>query len=298
MKFNLRKLYYFLTLTLIVFSSCKKEYESIEELDENNIQQYLKDNNITAKRNAQGIYFLSTGNRGAGAKLEYNEKIPLVYTIRSLDGQFSSLDTFVNRYGGSGKFLGYLSPAGLRDAVKDSLKRGGFMKIIIPSHLAYGRGGSGQIPGNASLEYTVRALNEGDLQAYDRISIEKYIAANNLTGFSSTTTGIHYKIIGMGTGSPINKDSTLTVTYTGRLFNGKVFQQATDNNQVVLPLSETIEGWIQTLPLIKGGGTIRVLIPSALAYGIDARLNNDGSTAIPPFSCLDFEIKVVDVAKE
>lgn len=297
MKLNFYKSFLALVTAVFLYSACEKEYESIQEVDDKSIKQYLSENNITAKKNTQGIYFLSL-SRGSGSAVQYNEQVPLVYTIKDLDNKFSSLDTFVNRYGGVGQFLGYLSPEGLRVAVKDSLKfRGGSMRIIIPSNLAYGRDGSGQIPGNASLEYTVRILNENDLPAYDQISIEKYKTAANLTGFSKTNTGIHYKIIEAGAGSSITKDSLLRVNYIGRLFNGKVFQQ-TSNNATTITLSETIQGWIQTLPLIKEGGTIRILLPSSYAYGSNGSKDQSGNFIIAPFSCLDFEVKVVEVQKD
>jgi FKBP-type peptidyl-prolyl cis-trans isomerase FkpA len=54
-------------------------------------------------------------------------------------------------------------------------------------------------------------------------------------------------------------------------------------------LGTLIEGWKEGLPYIKKGGSIRLIIPSQLAYGVQ------GSGTIPPFSCLDFDIKVKDV---
>lgn len=295
MNLNLYKPFYLVTALLLIVVGCKKDYASIDEIDDANIQAYLSQNNISAKRATNGVYFLSI-NRGTGAEVQYSEKIPLIYTMRSLDGQYTSMDTFVNRYGGSGQFLGYLSPEGLRTAVKDSLKyRGGQMKIIIPSRLAYGRDGSGPIPGNASLEYTVRMLNENDLRAYDQISIEKYKSANGLTGFSKTASNIHYKIITPGTGSPVTVDSTISVQYIGKLFNGKVFEETQGTSQATFTLSQTIPGWTQTLTQIKEGGKIRILIPSEFAYGINGSKDFYGNYTIPPFSCLDFEVSIQDV---
>ncbi|MFD2162181.1 FKBP-type peptidyl-prolyl cis-trans isomerase [Paradesertivirga mongoliensis] len=295
MNLNLYKPFYLVTALLLIIVGCKKDYASIEEIDEANINAYLAQNNISAKKAPNGVYFIPGNNRGSGAEVQYTEKIPLLYTIRSLDGQYSNIDTFVNRYGAAGQFLGYLSPEGLRTAVKDSLKRGGQMRIIIPSHLAYGRDGSGPIPGNASLEYTVRMLNENDLPAYDDISIEKYKSANGLTDFSKTPEGIHFKVITPGTGSSVTVDSTISVQYIGKLFNGKVFEETSGTSQAAFTLSQTIPGWTKTLTKIKEGGKIRILIPSAYAYGINGSKDFYGNYTIPPFSCLDFEVTIKDV---
>ncbi|HEY0057065.1 MAG TPA: FKBP-type peptidyl-prolyl cis-trans isomerase [Pedobacter sp.] len=300
------KLIFFLKFFCLValiglFSSgCKKEYATIEQLDNEQIEAYLKQNNLTAKKSANGTYYVSI-NRGTGAAVEYTEMVPLIYTFKTVDGQFASVDTFANRYGATGQYLGYLGPEGLRIAVKDSLKfRGGSMKIIIPSNLAFGRNGNGQVPGNASLEYTVKVLDtaKAKLQAYDQISIDKYKTANNLTGFTKTAEGVHYKIIEQGTGSPITPDSIISVQFTGRLLNGKVFDEANGTLSRSSVLSERIPGWVKTIPLIQGGGSIRVIIPSGLAYGLAGNRNTfTGTLLVPSASCLDFDIKVLDVSQ-
>ncbi|MBA4197680.1 MAG: hypothetical protein C0459_09020 [Chitinophaga sp.] len=54
-----------------------------------------------------------------------------------------------------------------------------------------------------------------------------------------------------------------------------------------------MKGWQIGLPLCKVGGTIRLIIPSALAYSIRSR-----SKAIPPNSILVFDIEVLGVKQE
>jgi FKBP-type peptidyl-prolyl cis-trans isomerase len=296
MKPSLYKSFCLIAVVVLFSFGCKKDYDTIEELDDAQIEAYLKQNSLTAKKSSNGTYYVSI-NRGTGAAVEYTEMVPLIYTFKTLDGQFANVDTFANRYGATGQYLGYLGPEGLRIAVKDSLKfRGGSMKVVIPSNLAFGRNGNGQVPGNASVEYTVKVLNPAGLPAYDQISIEKYKAANNLTGFLATPEGVHYKVIEPGTGSPITRDSVLSMQYTGRLFNGKVFQEVNGTSSITVTLSNMIEGWVASVPKIKGGGSIRVLIPSGLAYGLAGSVDNNTRTVIiPSASCLDFDIKVLDV---
>jgi FKBP-type peptidyl-prolyl cis-trans isomerase len=51
-----------------------------------------------------------------------------------------------------------------------------------------------------------------------------------------------------------------------------------------------VKGWREGIPLIKQGGSIRLIIPSTLGYGLDG-----SSPSVPAFSALDFEITVTDV---
>jgi FKBP-type peptidyl-prolyl cis-trans isomerase FkpA len=281
-------------LLLTVFAGCKKDYESIEQVDDRNVKAYIQQNNLTGmvQYENSGIYtqVLNSGVL-AGSDLKYSDRVPLVFTVRSLDGKFAEVDTFNvnNRYIG---LLGYFVPDGVRIGVKEVLKKaGGSIRIIIPSRLAFGRNGNGNIPGNASLDFIVSAIDTNKLKQYDDVSINKYLQANSLSGFTKSATGLYYKISNPGTGSPITIDSTVSAEYTGKFFNGVVFDKADVGKAVSFPLMGVIKGWQQAIPLLKQGGSIRLVIPSALAYG------TVGSTGIPPFSCLDFDIKITDVSK-
>lgn len=295
MKQNLYKsLYLSLAVGFGILTGCEKEYESIEILDERNIQSYITENKLTLQKKPDGTYF-SFIKYGNGEEILYSEKIPLIYTIKTLDGSYSNQDTFINHYGGANQYLGYFTPEPLSVAIKENIKReGGEVRMIVPSNLAFGRNGSGPIPGNASLDYWVKVLDKRTLPAYEEKSILKYIQVNNLGSFTKSADGIYYKVITPGSGSAITADSLLTTQYVGKLFNGKIFDQ-TSGSVVDFTLSETIQAWVKIVPLIKGGGTIRILTPSSSAYGIDGVANPFGGYSIPPFSCLDFELTVVDV---
>jgi len=287
----------------VIFSACDKEYAGINEIDETNIQSYIKANNLNMTKHTfddSSSFYYQIITPGKGAPVKYSEIVPLVYTIRSLDGSFISTDTFAasHRYGASKQFLGYLErqrgyPDPLRIGVVELLKnRGGKIRLIIPSKLAYGRNGAGVIPGNASLDYTVNVLNEPGIPAYEDISIQKHLQVNSLTGFTKTASGIYYKITTPGTGSPVTLDSTLTIECTGKFFNGTVFQP---NNPFSMELSGAIKGWQEVVPLLKEGGAMRLILPSAVGYGQFGQMDSQGNVSIPPVSCLDFDLKITEV---
>ena len=306
MKYNFLKW----ALSILVFaainSSCKKEYDTIDVIDNKNIQAYIQQNSLSkmTQYNNTGIYY-QVLNAGTGAPMQYSDKVPLIYTVRSLDGGYLSADVFSasNRYA---SFLGYLKPDNLATLIKEKLQRKGSIRIILPSRYAYGKNGSGAIPGNASLDYTIKTLDETKQPDYDDQTIKPYLAANNLTvgvgGLTKTlTSGIYYKIENPGAGGSITATSTVTLEYTGKLLNGSVFSQALPGAGVSFKLNTTIPGWQEILssPLLQQGGSVRMILPSASGYGfpdptkptIYAPLVN-----VPAFSCLDFNIKVVTVA--
>ena len=272
-------------LSLVVMVGCEKEYESIQVEDERNIQEYISRNGLNMQQyDTTGIYYSIT-KTPTGPPLDYTEQLPLIYTVKTLDGSFSREDTIANHYGG---YFGYYSPAALREVVMANLKnQGGSIRIIVPSRKAYGRNGNTSlgIPGNASLDYTVTVLDKSKLKEYEDAMIRNFISREGLTGFTKTEDNIYYKISAPGTGETIHADSVLTINYTGRLLNGTEFETREGG---LLGLSQAIQGWQKIIPLIKVGGSVRFILPSQFGYGLE------GSNTIPGFSPLDFDVTVTD----
>lgn len=278
-----------LIAVVMVLSACDKEYSGIEELDQKKVLDYLQKNNLNMQQYQNTDIYYEIVQQGSGAVLDYTKQLPLIYTVKTLDGSFSSVDTFSNKYA---DYFGYFRPDSLREVMKNSgLKEGGKIRIILGSRFAFGKSGSGSIPGNSSLDYTITIIHPDKLDDYDDAVINTYLQANNLTGFTKTSSGLYYKIANAGAGTDdITDNSAVTVEYTGKLFNGTIFDKTATGSNVTLLLSETVKGWREALPLIKKGGSMRIILPSSLGYGLGSK------STLPPFSCLDFEIKVTDVA--
>jgi len=94
-----------------------------------------------------------------------------------------------------------------------------------------------------------------------------------------------------GTGAEAKPDSTVTVHYTGALAStGVIFESSLDSGQpATFPLSGVIKGWTDGVPGMKEGGTRRLLIPSAMAYGAQS------NAKIPANSDLVFDITLISV---
>lgn len=118
--------------------------------------------------------------------------------------------------------------------------------------------------------------------------IEAYALANGIA-VTSHPSGVYYQVIDMGTGPKANANSKISITYTGKLMNGQTFDENLTPNVDVWPLSGLIQGWGIGIPLINEGGHIKLLIPSALAYGCEQYYT------IPGNSVLYFDIHLVDV---
>lgn len=128
--------------------------------------------------------------------------------------------------------------------------------------------------------------------ANEASQIQAYAAANNIAAIPHAS-GLYYEIIDPGSGMAASVTSKISITYTGKLLNGHIFdQQTTPNNTTSKPawlLTDLIRGWQIGIPLIKEGGHIRLIIPSALAYGCAPYYD------IPGNSPLYFDVHLVDV---
>jgi FKBP-type peptidyl-prolyl cis-trans isomerase len=99
----------------------------------------------------------------------------------------------------------------------------------------------------------------------------------------------------VGTGTEAKAGDTVSVDYTGAVAaTGIIFQSSLDTGDPVsFDLSKVIEGWSTGVPGMKEGGTRRLLVPAALAYGA----NPPAGSGIPPNADLVFDITLHKVGE-
>src|SRR4051794_28318880 len=97
--------------------------------------------------------------------------------------------------------------------------------------------------------------------------ITAFASANGITAVKHSS-GIYYQIIDTGSGKRPTINNTVSAIYTGKLLDGTKFDESL--TPVDFPLSGVIEGWGIAIPLIAKGGRIKLIIPSAYAYGCNA----------------------------
>lgn len=282
---------------LVLFNSCKKEYENIETLDERSIADYLAKNNITNAKDTLGYYYQII-NEGTGVDVNNTDSVYYTYNFKRADGTsfLKSPD-----YQIPANFLGYTERFSFKNipAVRitlDKLKKGGNARIILPSRLAFGKNGQSQlgIGSNEIVIIEVGLLDYANRVQLDNALLEKFIAANNLQT-TLDPSRIRYIISAEGTGKEtVLETSKVKVKYTGRLLSGTVFDSSSDGVDFVL--NQVIKGWTKIIPgKIGVGGKIRLLIPSDLGYGGSSQTDGNGNVIIPANSILDFDIEIVSV---
>lgn len=275
-----------LVLISIGLISCRKDRNDpdIKQYDDTQIKNYIAANNIpgmlrdTTDGDTTGIYYKIL-SEGRGTPMDYSDQISFVFTVRTLDGKFVSVDSLnANHFYG---FLGHVSnslPKGLQTAIHNLIKyKGTAARVIIPSHLAYGVNGFGtgsssnantHIGGNQSLDYYVNVVSNQEL--YDDAIISNYIKSKSLTGFTKTADGVYIKVATPGTGSDqINTDSYITCTYSGKYLNDTVFdstslQGATTSSFTVSDLAKGVQ---EGLTGQVAGSAVSIIIPSRFGYG-------------------------------
>jgi FKBP-type peptidyl-prolyl cis-trans isomerase len=109
--------------------------------------------------------------------------------------------------------------------------------------------------------------------------------------------GLQYIDIQEGVGVPSANGSTVATYYTGWLqSSGQKFDSSYDHEgrppfSITLGQQQVIPGFEQGLVGIKSGGTRRLIIPPALAYGSEGT----GNGTIPPNATLIFDITVISI---
>jgi FKBP-type peptidyl-prolyl cis-trans isomerase FkpA len=103
----------------------------------------------------------------------------------------------------------------------------------------------------------------------------------------------------VGTGATATAGNTITVHYTGWLYDEKASQyrgKQFDSSIGKTPFSfklgvgQVIAGWDQGVVGMKVGGKRTLIIPSALGYG-----STGAGSAIPPNAALVFEVELLSV---
>ena len=109
-------------------------------------------------------------------------------------------------------------------------------------------------------------------------------------GAKKTPSGLMYKIEEKGYGSKLIPGDTVSVHYTGKLINGKIFDSSSDRGALKVILGETrlIPGFTEGITLLNMGAKATLIIPSNLGYG-----ERGYPPVIPPNSVIIFEVEIV-----
>ena len=116
------------------------------------------------------------------------------------------------------------------------------------------------------------------------------VDADAPTEFTTTSSGLKYRVLRKGDGNNPRGSDRVTVHYKGWLDSGKIFDSSyTKGEPISFGLKEVVRGWTEGLQLVNEGGMIELEIPSPLGYGAQ------GPPGIPPNSTLHFIVELIKV---
>lgn len=114
---------------------------------------------------------------------------------------------------------------------------------------------------------------------------------SHVKGVVTLDSGLQYKVIREGKGRKPTANDTVSVNYTGRLIDGKVFDSSYDRGvPATFPVQGVIKGWQEGIQMMKEGAKWQLFIPSELAYG-DAGAGG----AIGPGETLIFDVELLEI---
>jgi len=116
---------------------------------------------------------------------------------------------------------------------------------------------------------------------------------SNFTPVANTSSLQKIDLV-VGQGAEVSPGATVSVHYIGAVAaTGAIFQSSKDfgPTPVTFPLSGVIKGWTDGIPGMKIGGTRRLVIPAAEAYGA----NPPPGSGIPANADLVFDVELISI---
>jgi len=109
----------------------------------------------------------------------------------------------------------------------------------------------------------------------------------------TTSSGLQYQDITMGTGDTAKAGDNVSVHYTGWLDDGTKFDSSVDRGQpfeFTLGIGSVIRGWDEGVAGMKVGGVRKLTIPSELGYG-----DQGAGGLIGPGATLIFDVELLGI---
>ncbi len=309
-----------------VFWSCKKDSEiSIDEQEATEIAAYLDSMGLSSEASLDdsGIYSYPIVLNPGGAAPSSGSVLSFFFSMELLDGtvidRYDSLDTDTLRVKLGAEAI---YPTGV-DLALGYLKEGEKWGFVLPSNQAFGDFSySTLIPENAIIKLEIELLeiqSEEDILNEEAVLIYDYMmtheledtVANPLNQPELLANGMLYKRLAAGGALLPAVDSTVRVTYEGRLLNGEVFDRASspDYLEFVFGQGKIISGFEIAVGRMAVQERALVIMPSSLAYResaqvvppfltqnmVDLEIIPTYASKVGPYKPLIFEIQLIDV---
>ncbi|QGQ25034.1 FKBP-type peptidyl-prolyl cis-trans isomerase [Gimesia benthica] len=121
--------------------------------------------------------------------------------------------------------------------------------------------------------------------------MEVAVADEANPGYSTTASGLKYRIVREGNDTKPGPQDQVTVHYRGTLEDGTEFDSSYKRGETIsFPLNGVIPGWTEGLQLIGEGGEVELVIPPELGYGAAG-----APPVIPGNATLHFKVELFKV---
>lgn len=104
------------------------------------------------------------------------------------------------------------------------------------------------------------------------VSIDDYFASHSLEGFTTTDSGLRYKVTTEGSGDPLESTDVVVSNVIISNLNDQILFDSQIQGEWHASLDSTsqlIEGMLEAYFIIPVGGVITAFVPSELAFGAD-----------------------------
>lgn len=277
----------------IGITSCSVDNPVEQEVANNDtdIQNYLKQRNLSYSKTADGMYYSITPS-GATKAPTATDLVTLHYKLSLLDGTF--VDS-TSRTASQSRSIIFGVSQSMFTLPVSLMKAGDKGTFLLPSSLAFGGNTFGNVPAFAVIKAEVEVLSIKNQE--DQIT-----AMQSTYGFTSpekTSSGLVFqKTLENPTGAAVVNGQLVKLNYLGRLGYGYIQTDAT--NKVIYDskfgsgtltftagAGQLIPGFEETVLKMKVGEKAKAILPYTIAYG------TAGNSTIPGYSPLYFEIEVV-----
>ena len=143
----------FLALLFIFFISCGNDDKPVDyvSLNDEQIQDYLEENNLEAEKSASGLYYIIE-EEGTGARPTRTDDVTVAYK-----GYFLNGNVFDQSSSEGVSFNLQQVIRGWTEGIT-YFKEGGSGLLLVPSHLGYGPENYRGIPGGSVLIFEIELL--------------------------------------------------------------------------------------------------------------------------------------------
>ncbi len=278
------------------------------------LQAYIQANGITAQPSGQGVYYIET-KKGTGKSPATDDYVSVHFTVNILGGA-RLFSTYDENEPIDFKFGSQFENQGFQEAL-GMMKEGGKANAIVPSSMAFGPNGAGNIvPPFSTLYYELelkdvmtaeeyqkkeddlkkkQEAEQGKIDKQEDAAIQKFLKDNGLTPKTVLPSGLVYVETQAGTGARPVDGKKVKVHYTGKLLDGTVFDSSVERGQpfeFAIGRRAVIEGWDAGIPLMSEGAKGILFIPSRLGYK-----DRGAGNSIPPNATLVFDVELIETEK-